>query len=194
MRIMRVYETILSILEKKGPLPITVICDEVNQVLTTHREQPLLPSHIKSIVTRKKDLFHINGGRISIHPDKYPFSLIATLEGFGGISHQVRINFSKNRFAALEWRNKENIRSVSDCQPKTPGNLEDFKRELYIINIWEWEPTYRKEDGIVLEGKYWSVKLKTKGKVYESEGTQCFPNNWYRFCRAVEKLTGTKFR
>jgi len=190
---MRVYETILSILDKEGPLPFPVICKEVNQYLTTNQEQPILPSHIKSIVTRKKDLFDINDGKISIHPDKYPLSLIATLEGFGGISYQVRVNFSKNRFAVLEWRNKENIKSNFDFLPKTPGNLDEFKRELYTINIWEWEPTYRKEDGIVLEGKYWSVKFKTKGKVYESEGTEYYPRNWKKFCRSVEKLTGTPF-
>ncbi|HEY2420825.1 MAG TPA: hypothetical protein VGI04_05405, partial [Neobacillus sp.] len=67
---MRVYETILSILEEKGPLPISVICNEVNQVLTINREKPLHPSQIQSIVTRKKDLFLMNGGRLSIHPDK----------------------------------------------------------------------------------------------------------------------------
>lgn len=190
---MRVYETILSILEEKGPLPIPAICQEVNQVLNSNREKPILPAQIISIVTRKKDLFRINGGRISIHPDKYPFSLIASLEGFGDISYQVRVNFVKNRFAALVWRNKENHQPFSDFQAIVPGDVEEFKRELYSMNIWEWKPTYRSEDGIIIEGKYWSVKLITKGKVYESEGTKSFPENWNQFCIAVEKLTGTPF-
>ncbi|MDR7239448.1 hypothetical protein [Neobacillus drentensis] len=190
---MRVYETILSILEEKGPLPIPAICQEVNQVLNSNREKPILPAQIISIVTRKKDLFRINGGRISIHPDKYPFSLIASLEGFGDISYQVRVNFVKNRFAALVWRNKENHQPFSDFQAIVPGDVEEFKRELYSMNIWEWKPTYRSEDGIIIEGKYWSVKLITKGKVYESEGTKSFPENWNQFCNAVEKLTGTPF-
>jgi hypothetical protein len=190
---MRVYETILSILEEKGPLPIPAICQEVNQVLVTNREKPILPAQIQSIVTRKKDLFRVNGGRISIHPDKYPFSLIASLEGFGDISYQVRVNFVKNRFAALVWRNQDNPQPFSDFQAIVPGDLEEFKRELYSMNIWEWKPTYGREDGIIIEGKYWSVKLITKGKVYESEGTKRFPENWNQFCNAVEKLTGTPF-
>jgi hypothetical protein len=190
---MKVYETILSILEEKGPLPIPAICQEVNHVLGSNREKPILPAQIISIVTRKKDLFRMNGGRISIHPDKYPFSLIASLESFGDISYQVRVNFVKNRFAALVWRNKENLQPFSDLQAIAPGDLEEFKRELYSMNIWEWKPTYRSEDGIIIEGKYWSVKLITKGKVYESEGTKSFPENWDRFCNAVEKLTGTPF-
>jgi hypothetical protein len=190
---MKVFETILSILEEKGPLPIPAICNEVNQVLTTHREKPILPAHIKSIVTRKNDLFRVNGGRISIHPDKYLLSLMATLEGFGGISYQVRVNFTKNRFAALEWRNKDNCQPFSDLQAASVGNVENFKREIYSMNIWDWEPTYRNDNGIILEGKYWSVKLKTKGKVYESGGTESFPENWDKFCKVVEKLTGTSF-
>lgn len=190
---MRVYETILSILEEKGPLPIPAICHEVNQVFVTNREKPILPAHIKSIVTRKKDIFRVSGGRISIHPDKYPYSLIASLEGFGEISYQVRVNFVKNRFAALVWRSKENHQPFSDVQTIVPGELEEFKRDLYSMKIWEWKPTYRSEDGIILEGKYWSVKLITKGKVYESEGTESFPGNWDKFCKAVEKLTGTPF-
>jgi hypothetical protein len=83
---MRVYETIISILEEKGPLPIPAICKEVNQVLTPLLEKPLLPSHIQSIVTRKKELFQKHDGRVFINPDKNPTSLIATIEGFEGIS------------------------------------------------------------------------------------------------------------
>lgn len=190
---MRVYETMLSILEEKGPLPIPEICYQVNQVLGLNRQKPVLPAYIKSIVTRKKDVFRVNGGNISIHPDKYPCSLIASLEGFGGVSYQVRVNFLKNQFAALVWRNKEDFHPFSDYQSVVPGNLEEFKRELYSMNIWEWNPTYRSEDGIILDGKYWSVKFITKGKVYEFEGTKSYPENWDYFCKAVEKLTGTPF-
>ncbi|MFL6557164.1 MAG: hypothetical protein ACJ8MO_13715, partial [Bacillus sp. (in: firmicutes)] len=76
----------------------------------------------------------------------------------------------------------------------TPGDLEEFKRELYLMSIWEWKPTYQNEGGIILEGKYWSIKLITKGKVYVSEGTESYPRNWDKFCKAIEKLTGTPFR
>lgn len=191
---MKVYETIISILEEQGPLPIPAICQEVNKVLQTHREKPLMPSHIKSIVTRKRDLFHTNGESIAIHPDKYPYSLKATLDGYSGASYQVHVYFTKNRFTFFEWRNKENSMLHTDTQPKIPGNINEFKREIYSMKIWEWEPTYLKEEGIILEGKYWSVRLNTKGKVYQSVGTDCFPANWERFCRAVEKLTATPFR
>lgn len=167
---------------------------EVNKILKIHQENPLKPSQIQSIVTRKKDLFTVKGGKISIHPDKYPFSLIATMEEYSGASNQVRVNFIKKRFIFLEWRNKDNIQPFADYPAKFHGSLEDFKRDIYSMKIWEWEPAYRNVEGIVLGGKFWSVKLSTKGRVYESEGTDCFPLNWARFCKAVEKLTGTPFR
>lgn len=190
---MRVYETIIAILEEKGPLPIPTICQEVNQILTPLLEKPLLPSHIKSIVTRKKELFHKQDGRVSINQDKYPTSLIATIEGFEGISYRVHVNFIMNQFISMEWRNKDNLRPFTDFQSKSAGSIEEFKRELYAINIWEWEPSYQKEGGIVLEGKYWSVRLTSKGKVYESKGMELYPPNWNRLCKAIERLTGRPF-
>ncbi|MBO0958359.1 hypothetical protein J1P26_01330 [Neobacillus sp. MM2021_6] len=121
-------------------------------------------------------------------------SIMASLEGFGGISYLLRVNFEKNTFVSLEWRNKGVCQTLPDLQTVKSGDLEEFKREVYSLNIRKWKPSYRKEEGIILEGKYWSVKLKTKEKMYASEGTECFPANWDQFCRAVEKLTGTPFR
>lgn len=190
---MKVYESIISILERKGPLPIPSICHELNEELFANRKKPLLPSHIKSIVTKKKDLFDINGENISIHPNIYPISLSVSIDGYSGPSYQVRINFLSKRFIMWEWRGKEYCEPFSPFQPKKAGNVEEFKRELYSIKIWQWEPGYQKEEGIILEGKYWSVQLKTKGKIYESDGTDCFPPNWFHFCRAIERLTGCPF-
>lgn len=191
---MRAYEAILSILEEKGSVPLSEICDEVNAVMAPHYDKKLLPSHITSIVTKNKDLFLVNNGQISIHPDKYLYSLHAMLEGFEGISYQIRVNFIKNKFIALEWRNEGGTQPFSNLETVRPGCLEEFKREIYTVNIWDWEPVYDDKMGIILEGKYWFVKLKTKGTVYQSEGTESFPLNWNKFCRAVEKLTGTPFR
>jgi hypothetical protein len=191
---MRVYTTILSILDKKGPLPISIVCQEVNQVLPIHREKPILPSHIKSIVTKKKGFFDIHEGRISINPDKDPISLLVSRESCGGISYYIKVYLRKNNFAVLEWRNKDNRLPFSYDQPKTLGSLEEFKRELFTMNLWDWDPSYRNEEGILLDEKTWSVKLITKGTIYQSEGIECYPKNWGSFCRSIEKLIGMPFR
>jgi hypothetical protein len=120
-------------------------------------------------------------------------SLIADIDGFSGVSYKVNIDFYRNRFTVFEWRNKDNILPFTNFERKSIGSMEDFKREIYLMKIWEWERTYRKEAGIILDGKYWSIKLNTKGKVYESEGMESFPPDWNRFCQAIEKLTGIPF-
>ncbi|MEW9051072.1 MAG: hypothetical protein AB2392_07930 [Neobacillus sp.] len=191
---MRVYETIISILEENGPMPIPTICHEVNKILDLHREKPLMPSQIKTIVTQKKDLFYMSGERISIHPDKYPCTLIATLDSFGGSSYKIYVNFLKKRFTYFEWRNKENTQPFANFNTGFSGNMDDFKKEIYLIKLWEWESNYRNSEGIILEGKDWYVKLTTKGRSYESTGTNSFPDNWIWFCKTIENLTGAPFR
>ncbi|WML44952.1 hypothetical protein [Neobacillus sp. PS3-40] len=191
---MKVFETIISILEDKGPMPIPAICTEVNRMLITYREKPFLPSQIKSIVSRKKDLFRIQEGNISIQPDKHPFLLVAILDGDDGISYQVNVNFVQKRFTFFEWRRIGDSKSNSDFPPKNPGDLDEFKREIFTMKLWEWMPSYGKEEGITLGKTNWMIKFKTKSKTYVCEGTDCFPKNWGKFCKAVEKLTGSTFR
>ncbi|WP_052427659.1 hypothetical protein [Neobacillus niacini] len=121
-------------------------------------------------------------------------SLIFLIDGFSGISYKVHVDFFRNRFTVFEWRNKDNLQPLTNLEQKSIGSMEDFKREIYSMKIWEWKPSYLKAEGIILDGKYWSIKLNTIGKVYESKGIECFPPAWERFCQAVEKLTGTPFR
>lgn len=191
---MKVFETIISILDDKGPLPITAICKEVNRMQFTYREKPFLPSQIKSIVAKKKDLFLIQEGNISINPDKHFILLVATLEGDDGISYQVKVNFIQKRFTFFEWRNIGDSQLNNKFIPKSPGDLDEFKREIFTIGLWKWVPTYGLEEGITLGKKNWSIKLETQSKTYSCEGTDCFPKNWRKFCKAIEKLTGSTFR
>jgi hypothetical protein len=121
-------------------------------------------------------------------------SLIAAIDGFSGISYKVHVDFFRNTFTVFEWRNKDNSLPFTNLESKSIGSMEEFKRAIYLMRIWEWEPSYRKEAGIILDGKYWSIKLNTKHNIYESEGMECFPPDWKRFCHEVEKLTGIPFR
>lgn len=190
---MKVFEVIISILEDKGPLSIPEICSEVNRRVISYRDKPLLPSHVKSIINRKRDFFLFQEENISINPEKQPSFLVATLDGDQGICYQVNVNFSKNRFTFFEWRNTTNKEELNPFLPKKPGNLEDFKKELFNLNIWDWEPLYTRTEGITLGDHNWTVKLVTKGKIYRSEGTDYFPAEWGRFCKSIEKLTGSRF-
>lgn len=189
---MKVFESIYLILEDKGPSGIEDICTEVNAMLS-YQDSPLLPAHIASILNRRKDLFVNHQGKISILPDKQPIFLVATLDGDHGICYQVNVNFAKKRFTFFEWRNNPAHENNSQFLPKQPGSMLDFKNELLNLKVWEWFPIYGGTEGITLGETNWSVKLVTKGKTYQFEGTDCYPAEWRSFTKAIEKLTGSHF-
>jgi hypothetical protein len=56
---MNIYETIISILDEKGPLSIPLICQEVNDLLVTER------SHILSPLLLEKKIYFGKGREIS---------------------------------------------------------------------------------------------------------------------------------
>lgn len=190
---MRIYEKILSILEEKGALTVPLICKEVNHLLQ-EREKPLLPSQVKSIVSRKKDLFDVKNGNITIHPDKRPQQLIVIVDKDNGITYKVKIDFSKKIFTYFEWRNKATVDTGINFAPRESGDLDSFKKEIYSLRLWEWGPFYGRAQGITIGKTNWRIKMTTNGKTYNSEGTDCFPENWNKFCKSIEKLTGTVFR
>jgi hypothetical protein len=188
-----IYETIISILDEKGPLSIPLICQEVNEQLVTDRSNPILPSHIQSIVTRKKDLFLVREGNISIAPDKHPYSITAILERDEGISYQLNVDFIKRSFSFFEWKNIGHQKGSLSPQTRRIGNIDEFKREIMGLKIWEWESYYGSEAGITLGKTNWTIKLNTKSKTYVFEGTDCYPEKWTEFCQSIEKMAGLSF-
>lgn len=190
---MNIYETIISILDEKGPLSIPLICQEVNEQLVIDRSNPILPSHIKSIVTRKKDLFWVREGNISIAPDKNPYAITVILERDEGISYQLKVDFIKRSFSFFEWKNMRHQNGSLYPQTRRIGNIDEFKRDIMGLKIWEWESYYGSEVGITLGKTNWTIKLKTKSKTYVFEGTDCYPRNWAEFCQSIEKIAGVSF-
>lgn len=187
---MKLFETIISILEEKGPLSIPSICREVNQLMTSAHD--ILPSQIQSIVTRKQDLFLDKEGSISIKPDKRPLYLAAALEVEDRVTYHININFANKSFTFFEWKNnKQAVTLGNEHKCWTPGDIEIFKREIIALKIWKWQTTYGNGEGITLGKINWSVKVKTMCKTYTSEGTDSYPENWNKFCKSLEKLTGT---
>lgn len=190
---MNMYEIIIDILEKKGPVSYHSIVDEMNEMnwLRNERKNPVQVSHVKSVISRKKDLFSVTDDIVSIREEKEMVSLTAMIGGYPGPSYKVFVDFLQNRFYFFEW----NIDCLSpNSKEKTIyiGDVEEFKKEVIRLKIWNWEADYQL-DSLVLDGTSWSVTLNTKGKVYESEGLQSFPKNWSKFCKALSNLIGIKF-
>lgn len=194
--VMNMYEVIIDILEKKGPVSFHSICEEMNERNWTSKsgkENPVQVSQVKSVVTRKKDLFSVTGDIVSIREEKELQSLTAMIGRFPGPSFKVEVDFVHQRFYMFEWRNASLMQKDREEKTIYIGNVEQFKKEVIRLKIWNWERDYQPE-ALVLDGISWSVILKTKGKLYESEGLHTFPENWHKFCRAISQLIGMPFK
>lgn len=190
---MNMYEIILDIIEKNGPVSFDSICDEMNEmsIIKKEREKPVQISHVKSVVSRKKDLFSVEDNIVSIREEKELITLTAMIGKFPGPTYKVAVDFIHDRFYLFEW-NIDNRVAVNKEKTVFIGEVEQFKKEIIRLSIWNWERDYQPES-LVLDGTSWSVHLKTKGMVYESEGLQAFPKDWSKFCKAVSQLIGIKF-
>ncbi|MFE8699539.1 hypothetical protein ACFYKX_02755 [Cytobacillus sp. FJAT-54145] len=190
---MNMYEKILTIIEKNGPVSFSSICNEINdsQGYENNQEKPIKIAQVKSAVSRKKDLFSVDDNIVSIRQEKELVSLTASIGGFPGPTHLIRVDFINEVFYFFEWCIDC---KVSEKQKRlvTMGSVEQFKKEIYKMKIWDWKRNYQL-DHLVLDGTSWNVKLKTKSKVYESEGLESFPSEWTKFSRAINKLTGIYF-
>ncbi len=186
------YELILSYLDQTGPASIPSICHQVNKdpLFMKERDKPVKQTHIKSVISRKRDLFYVQNDIVSLLPERNIVSLTAKIEKCGCPWIQVKVDFIRKTFIFFEL----NLDPSSDLQyrPVAPGSTDEFKQEIYRLNIWDWQSNYEK-DGIVLDGTSWSICLQTRSKKYKSEGLQSFPKGWTKLCRALEKLTGKKF-
>ena len=190
---MKMYEAILDILEKKGNATIPVICQEMSEQdhsIDCGRQDLVKPSYVQTLVSSNNELFLVKDDIVSIRPDKEPIMMTVVLHGYPGPEMRVRIDFKRNIFTYFEWH--LDSKASGPLKVETFGSVEDFKKKLYPLKLWEWEEDYQTE-GIVVDGTSWSVKLKTKGKTYESRGLDSFPNQWKEFCKAVSVLVGKKF-
>lgn len=187
------YELILDILDRKGSVPIPDLCQELEQTpLYRQRNNHIVhPSTVKSVITRKSDLFLLKDDLVTIHPERQLTSVVADVGGNFGSWYKVEVDFTKKLFTYFEWH-KNNVIERPMITSHSYGDVDKFKYEMYRMSLWDWEPNYQ-EDGIVLDGTSWSITVRTVAKVYESKGLQSFPHNWRKFCLAVQSLTGKPF-
>ncbi|WP_059170755.1 hypothetical protein [Bacillus sp. FJAT-27445] len=189
---MWLYEGIIRILDEKGPLPISSLYNEASKLFVNAGIEPN-QSDIYSAVNKKQELFWINKGLISIQPSKQPvyLSVYAEMPGIG--AYQLRVDFIKGYFTAIEWRDIDNPRFPSNTEPKTPGDMAFFKTRVYRSAIWNWDKHYLPGEGIVLDGFNWTVNMKTVTGIYTCSGTNKYPAKWNILCRGIRELTGYPF-
>ncbi|HAQ07305.1 MAG TPA: hypothetical protein DCR24_07220 [Bacillus bacterium] len=190
---MKMYDAIFDILEKKGAITIPLICKEMSEQapqFLNDTDYSIEQSYIETLINRKNEIFLLNGDLVSIRPEKEPVRLSAVLHGYPGPELRVKVDFARNRFTYFEWH--LDSKAPGPMKMQHPGSVEDFKKQMYALNVWEWAEDYQAE-GIIVDGTSWSVKLETKGKTYESGGLDSFPKEWKNFCRSISRLVGKKF-
>lgn len=180
------YETIINILEKNGPSSIKEICDEINQ---SRSEKRVNPSNIKLSLSRKKDLFSIENDLVMLQPDKEFVTLSVDIGVFPDLRYHVNIHFQRGVFHVFEWREPQHS-SNNKAQVKVIGSVEEFKKTLYRLKIWNWDETKNVPQLDHYNGTILRFKLMTKGASYENIGYDPLTNDWKAFRRALEQLTG----
>lgn len=191
---MKMYELILEIIKKNGPASFTSICDCMNEMNQMKKEngKPVRPSVIKSIISRKKDLFAVENDIVSIRKGIELETLSTTISGFLRPSYKVEVNFKKKQFYFFEWYIDypfpDRTENLIYC-----GTVDQFKKDIYPLEIWNWEKDYQ-QNSLVVDGTHWTVKLKTNEMSHVSEGLQSFPEEWPQFCQAVSNLIGIDFK
>ncbi len=183
-------DTILDIIEKKGPISLLALCAEINhRNEKAEKGKTVQLADVQTVIDRKKDLFIIQNGEIIIDPNKDPIRLRVSLGGHPGPWYKINIDFEQHQFHYFEWHLSRF--SNTNRFPQKAGNIDAFKRQIYRYRIWNWLEFYE-DDGLRLEDTYWDVKLETKGKVYKMKGYDSYPAEWTEFCISLSELIGKR--
>ncbi|WP_445487149.1 hypothetical protein [Niallia sp. 03133] len=183
------YEKILDVIERIGPASISSIYDELNNdpSLMFNDEKPLQLSSIKSAITRKKDLFHVDNDVVSILPDKEVTKLIIEYQVEESSWYKLSIDLLKEIYIFQEWHSS----GSNDIKPI--GNIVDnndyltLKKEIYKLKIWDWE---FQEDKESLQG--WTITLLTVGKKYKITEMHEKDKKWKKIKKVVSHFINIK--
>ena len=190
-KIMNLYVLICSIIDRYGPTSILSICEKVNNhaQFMKERDKPVGQAQIKSVISRKKDLFAVHDDIVSLLPERVFVSMTAEIGACRGPWFKVKVDFVRKTFMVFGM-NLDPANEL-DYQPIVAGSTDEFKHEIFKMKLWNWEPSYERQE-IVLDGTCWSITLKTIGQTYKSEGLNVFPKEWAKFSKALSKLIGKK--
>ena len=117
--------------------------------------------------------------------------LKACIAVFMGLSYKVEIDFlrGKAEYEILEGLYAEPAKETIYLIPEKMNKLIDNLKNMDMLN---WQSRY--ENFNVLDGTSWVVEISIKGNNHLFEGSNAYPNQWDRFCKALEEALGKDFR
>ncbi|OPL10070.1 MAG: hypothetical protein AVO34_12345 [Firmicutes bacterium ML8_F2] len=106
---------------------------------------------------------------------------------FMGRSYKVEIDFLRGK---AEYEILEGLYATPAKETiyLIPEKMNKFINDLKDINILNWQSRY--ENFNVLDGTSWFVEIYIKGNNRLFEGSNAYPNQWDRFCKAIEETLG----
>lgn len=111
-----------------------------------------------------------------------------SFEGYFQGFYEIKIDFNLKRVTyshSLEQR-EPSRKNVS------PELLDEFIEALKDINFLNWRSRYVDPD--VLDGCEWEIEIIREGRNLRKYGINSYPGGWENFCKAIEKISGKKFR
>lgn len=179
------YEKIIEVLEKKGPTNFSSILDELSyeykNVEVEHKQVQL--SAIKSVITRKKDIFHVNDNIVSILPEKEINTLTLEFMKQDGNWYKLKFDFLHEGFFLYEWNNSKSTSTFAKTITIRPFSYVDLIKEIYKCKIWNWN-----NDHLVVEDELFSIQLKTTKSFYQYKGKDFKEKEWKQIKKVLSSI------
>jgi hypothetical protein len=176
------YEKIIDVLQQKGPTTLSAIFNELNSYLG-EEETPISMSSIKSVLSRKKDLFEVYDDIVSIHPEKEITKLIVEYKVNQEHSFSIHIDFDLRNYLIQEW-SQFPIVIPPVFNKIEPEEFDALRMELYRLKMWDWE-----EELLGIETVKCTSRLVTVTSTYTVDLVNMQSKEWRQLQKMISLFT-----
>ena len=177
------YEKIIEVLESKGPTNLINLYEELNRgsVEMDHNNSIIAMSSIKSVLSRKKDLFQVNEDIVSIHPEKEIKKLIIEYRIDEYQTFSMHIDFLRETYSIQEW-SLGPIDSPPDFKLIKSNQYKSLKRDLYRLKLWDWTNKQYTDST-------YTVRLQTLNAAYTYKSSDLESKEWKHLKKFISMFT-----
>ena len=177
------YEKIIDVLDSKGPTNINYLYEELNRKsMEMDNQDSLIPmSSIKSVLSRKKDLFHVEEGMVSIHPEKEIKKLIVEFRINAYQSFSIHIDFFRETYSIQDW-SLQPVNYPPVFNIIHSDQFKSLKIDLYRLKIWNWT-SEQYTDSI------YTVRLQTQNTAYTYKSSDLESKEWKKLKKFISMFT-----
>ncbi|KLV24811.1 hypothetical protein CHH55_03760 [Niallia circulans] len=176
------YEKIIEVLQQKGPTTLSAIFNELNSYLG-EEDTPISMSSIKSVLSRKKDLFEVYDDIVSIHPAKEITKLIVEYKVNQEHSFSIHIDFDLRNYLIQEW-SQFPIVIPPVFNKIEPEEFDALRMELYRLKMWDWE-----EELLGIETVKCTARLVTVTTTYTVDLVNMQSKEWRQLQKMISLFT-----